>query len=76
MKSPVKLQQKLKQLLSKSKLHIGFDFDRPWDDLTLNEVAWVVEDHVNRNPEVIECDPLKEWVEEWKFAKEEFGRKG
>ena len=69
MKDPVKLQQKLKLLLSKSKLHIGFDLNKPWDDLTLREVAWIVEDHVNRNPEVIECDPLKEWVEEFKFFK-------
>jgi hypothetical protein len=69
MKNPAKLQQKLKLLLSKSQLRIGFSFEKPWDDLILSEVAWVVEDHVNRNPEVIECDPLKEWVEEYKFFK-------
>ena len=69
MKNPAKLQQKLKLLLSKSQLRIGFSLEKPWDDLTLSEVAWVVEDHVNRNPEVIECDPLKEWVEEYKFFK-------
>lgn len=67
MKSAAKLQSKLKASLSASQLHIGFDFDKPWDDLVLREVAWVVEDHVNRNPEVIECDPLKDWLEEYKF---------
>ena len=67
MKDPQKLQRKLKSLLANSKLHVGFDFEKPWDDLILREVAWVVEDHVNHNPEVIECDPLKDWIEEYKF---------
>lgn len=67
MKSPAKLQSKLKALLAGSKLHIGFDFDKPWDDLVLREVAWVIADHVNHNPEVIECDPLKDWLEEYRF---------
>ncbi len=68
MKNPIKLQQKLKPLLSKSKLHIGFDFDKPWDDLVLREVAWVVQDHVNRNSEVIEDDNgLRDWLDECKF---------
>ena len=67
MKSPLKLQRKLKGLLASTKLHVGFDFEKPWDDLILKEVAWVVEDHVNHNPEVIECDPLKDWIEEYKF---------
>lgn len=67
MKSAAKLQSKLRSLLSNSKLHVFFDFDKPWDDLVLHEVAWVVEDHVNHNPEFIECDPLKDWIEEYKF---------
>ncbi len=68
MKNPIKLQQKLKSLLSKSRLHIGFDFDKPWDDLILKEVAWVVQDHVNRNSEVIEDDNgLRDWLDECKF---------
>lgn len=68
MKSPVKLQQKLKSLLSKSRLHIGYDFDKPWDDLILKEVAWVVQDHANRNPEVVEDDNgLRDWIDEYKF---------
>ena len=68
MKDPIKLQQKLKSLLSKSRLHIGYDFDKPWDDLTLKEVAWVVQDHANRNPEVVEDDNgLRDWIDEYKF---------
>ena len=68
MKDPIKLQRKLKHLLSKSKLNINYDFDKPWDDLILKEVAWVVQDHANRNPEVIEDDNgLRDWIDEYKF---------
>lgn len=68
MKDPMKLQRKLKQLLPKSKLHIGFDFDKPWNDLILKEVAWVVQDHINRNHEVVEDDnALRDWIDEYKF---------
>ncbi len=68
MKDPTKLQQKLKSLLSKSKLHIGFDFDKPWDDLILKEVAWVVQDHVNRSSDVVEDNNgLRDWLDEYRF---------
>ena len=68
MKNPLKLQQKLKPLLSKSKLHIGFDFDKPWDDLILKEVAWVVQDHVDRSSEVVEDNnDLRDWLDEYRF---------
>lgn len=68
MKDPTKLQQKLKSLLSKSKLRIGVNFDRPWDDLVLKEIAWVVQDHVNRSHEVVEDDnELRDWLDEYKF---------
>ncbi len=68
MKDPRKLQQKLKPLLAKSKLRIGFDIDKPWDDLVFKEVAWVVQDHANRNPEVVEDDnDLRDWLDEYKF---------
>jgi hypothetical protein len=66
-KNPRKLQEKLAVLLRNSRLHIQFPPDRPWTDLELKEVAWIVEDHVNRNSEVINSDPLKDWVEEYKF---------
>lgn len=68
MKDPTKLQQKLKSLLSKSKLHIGFDFDKPWDDLILKEVAWVVQDHVNHSSDVVEDNNgLRDWLDEYRF---------
>jgi hypothetical protein len=66
-KSSSKLQEKLAQILRNSRLHIQFPYNRPWNDLELKEVAWIVEDHVNRDPEVINTDPLKDWVEEYKF---------
>lgn len=67
MKDPRKLQEKLAALLRSSSLHIQFPFDRPWTDLELKSVAWVVEDFVNHNPEVINSDPLKDWVHEYYF---------
>ena len=68
MKSPAKLQQKLVQLLKGTPaLHIFPNSEHPWNDLELKEVAWVVQDFVNQNAEVVECDPLKDWIEEYKF---------
>jgi hypothetical protein len=39
----------------------------PWNDLDFKEVAWIVKDFVNQNPEVIEGDELQEWLEEYTF---------
>ena len=72
MKNPQKLQEKLVALLRNSRLHIQFPYNRPWTDLELREVAWMVEDHVNHNPDVINTDPLKDWVEEYKFFRADF----
>jgi len=67
-KSPIKLQQKLKSLLSKSELQLVLDFDKPWDNLTMKEVASVVQNYVNRNTEVIEDDnALRDWLDKYKF---------
>jgi len=67
-KDPIKLQNKLVRLLSGTPaLHVMPNSSRPWDDLELREVAWIVQDFVNQNREVIECDPLKDWIEEYKF---------
>jgi hypothetical protein len=38
-----------------------------WSVDELAAVAWVVQDFVNLNDEVIECDPIKDWLEEYKF---------
>ena len=68
MKSPAKLQEKLLQLLKGTPaLHVMPSPSLPWNDLDFKEVAWIVQDFVNNNSEVIECDPLKEWLEEYVF---------
>jgi hypothetical protein len=68
MKSPARLQAKLLQLLKGTPaLHVMPNPELPWNDLDLKEVAWIVQDFVNNNSEVIECDPLREWLDEYKF---------
>jgi hypothetical protein len=44
----------------------------PWNDLDFKEVAWIVQDFVNNNSEVIEGSPLQEWLEEYRFARTEW----
>ena len=72
MKNPQKLQEKLVAMLPKTTLKIQFPYNRPWSVEELNEVAWMIEDYVNRDPSVINSDPLKDWVEEYKFFKADF----
>ncbi len=68
MKSPDKLQKKLLQLLKGTPaLHVMPNPELPWNDLDFKEVAWIVKDFVNQNPEVIEGDELQEWLEEYSF---------
>ncbi len=68
MKDPAKLQQKLLQLLKGTPaLHVMPNPNIPWNDMDLKEVAFIVQDFVNNNPEVIECDPLREWLDEYRF---------
>ncbi len=68
MKNPAKLQQKLLQVLKGTPaLHVMPNPNIPWNDLDLKEVAFIVQDFVNQNPDVIEGDPLKEWLEEYRF---------
>ena len=38
-----------------------------WDQRDLAEVAWIVESFVNQSKEVIESDPLKDWLDEYRF---------
>ncbi len=71
MKDPRKLQQKLVPLLRNTHLHIQFPYDRPWTDLELRDIAGVVEDYVNRDPEVINSSPLKDWIDEYRFMRTE-----
>lgn len=69
MKSPQKLQEKLLALLKGSAKYpkITPPANGHWSIDDLAAVAWVVQDFVNRNDEVIECDPIKDWLEEYKF---------
>jgi hypothetical protein len=67
-KNPATLQKKLLQLLKGTPaLHVMPNPTIPWNDLDLREVAFIVQDFVNNNPDVIESDPLKDWLEEYKF---------
>ena len=72
MKNPQNLQNKLISLLRNCRLKIQYPVDRPWSDLELRDIAGVVEDYVNRDLEVINSDPLKDWVEEYKFFRADF----
>ena len=68
MKSPQKLQDKLLKILKGTPaLHVFPPSHGTWTDLDFFEVSWVVQDFVNANPDVIECDPLKDWLEEYRF---------
>lgn len=69
MKNPSSLQGRLLSVLRNTPaLRIMPNPDLPWSDLELDEVAWVVEDFVNQNPEVIEDDnQLRDWLDSYKF---------
>ena len=68
MKSPMKLQEKLVQLLRGTPaLNVLPSHQLPWNDLELKEVAWVVQDFVNQSSDVTNSDPLKDWLEEYRF---------
>jgi len=69
MKSPQKLQQKLVGLLKHAPtLRLSILTSAPWSDLELKEAAWVVQDYVNGRKDVVESDdPLREWLDEYKF---------
>ena len=68
MKDPSKLQAKLVQLLKHTPaLRVLPHYEHPWSDIEFREVAWIVQDFVDRNDSVIEYDPLKDWLEEYKF---------
>lgn len=69
MKDPLKLQQKLLTLLKGSATYpkINPPANGHWSSDDLAAVAWVVQDYVNRTDDVINADPLKDWLEEYKF---------
>lgn len=77
MKSKAKLQEKLLKILRGTPaLRILPPSKEAWNERDFWEVAWIVQDFVNSNPDVIEYDPLKDWLEEYKFAEADIrGRK-
>jgi len=67
MKDPLRIQKKLFRLTrGKSGLSIG-DQQPPWSEREFSEKAWVVRDYVENSGEVINDDPLQEWLEEYHF---------
>jgi hypothetical protein len=70
MKSSEKLKEKLRYLLrSYPGVKVGASW--PWNDLEFREIAWVVQDYVNNSGDVVNEDPLHEWVEEYNFFRTE-----
>ena len=68
MKDPTKLQRKLEAILMGTPaLNIMPPSVGHWTNEELAEVASIVQNFVNQSNEVIEGDPLKDWVEEYKF---------
>jgi len=43
-----------------------------WSREEFAEVMWIVSTFVDQNTEVIECDPLKDWLDEARFAFADF----
>ena len=67
MKSPLKLQEKLRILLKVNhdlRLRVPI---LPMTDRELRDAAWVVEAYLQSKDDVINSDPLKEWLEEYRF---------
>ena len=66
-KDPVKLQEKLRAALH-SHHHFGYNLtERPWTELDVKEAAWMVADYLRQQNEVINGEPLQDWLEESQF---------
>ena len=74
MKNRFNLQRKLEAILAGTPaLRVLPNVSHPWSDLEMAEVAWIVQDFVNQNPEVIEDDNrLRDWLDEYKFYRSAF----
>ena len=70
MKNPIKLQEKLVHLLRGTPaLKVFPNYERPWNDMEFREVAWIVQDFINQNPEVGGYDSLRDWLDEYYFLR-------
>ena len=71
MKSPLKLQEKLRSLLKERRdLHIRVPLLSilPMTEQELAEAAWIVEAYLQDKDSVLDGDdPLRTWLEEYKF---------
>lgn len=67
MKDSTKLQSKLYKILPKYPgLRLNLTVP-PWSDREFYETSWVVEKYIQQSGEVINDDPLQEWLEEYQF---------
>lgn len=67
MKSPLKLQEKLRSLLKDNPdLHINIPISLI-SDRELAEAAWIVDAYLQSKDEVINFNPLRDWWEEYCF---------
>lgn len=67
MKDPLKLQFKLNEVLSRYPNLRVFTKAPPWSEEEFREVAWVVDSYVRQSGEVVNDDPLSQWLEEYQF---------
>jgi len=69
-KDPIKLQHKLLALLKTNSKYprVNPPANGHWSSDDLAAVAWVMQDYVNLNDEVVDSDdPLRQWLDEFKF---------
>lgn len=66
MKDPLKLQEKLRGIL-KGKSDIKVPLHSTWSEEQLKYAAQTVQNYVYQSGEVINDDPLHEWLEEYYF---------
>lgn len=66
MKDSRKLQEKLYTILKK-RTDLRVVCGWPWNDLEFKEIAALVKHYVESSGEVVNDDPLTEWLEEYQF---------
>ncbi len=66
MKDSRKLQEKLNNIL-KGRSDFRAFCQWPWNDLEFRELALTVKAYVEASGEVVNDDPLLEWLEEYQF---------
>ena len=68
MSTPSSLKSQLAAILPKYP-YLKVSFKPDCNELQFKEVAWVVEDFVNQNSQVVEDDDLlKDWLDRYRFV--------